>query len=79
MLVIVEECGVRGCERDVDMTRDDSSEFERHSYARYCSDDCRDTDGEDANERAMEDYYGGAGPLTIDEQMAAARAQKEGR
>jgi hypothetical protein len=82
MLVIVEECQNRGCERDVDMTReDDDGNPYRDGPAepRFCSDDCADAASEAAYERSMEHYYGGASPVTVDEMMRAALAQKEGR
>jgi hypothetical protein len=80
MLVIVEECQNRGCERDVDMTREDGDMWGYGPQGpMFCSDDCADAANEAAYERSMEDYYGGAGPVTIDEMMRAALAQKEGR
>lgn len=79
MALIVDDC--RYCqERPIDLTRDDWGDpYRQYDEALYCSDDCRDNASEAAYERSMEDYYGGGGPVTIDEQCAAARAQKEGR
>jgi hypothetical protein len=43
-------------------------------------DDCRDTLAEAAHERFLEDYYGGSGPVTIQEQYdAAAKVKREQR
>jgi hypothetical protein len=80
MVVIVDECRGPGCEHDVDMTREEDGGCGTPAFdPQFCSDDCRDNASEAAYERSMEDYYGGAGPATISEQLAAARAQKDGR
>jgi hypothetical protein len=80
MVVFVEECENSGCERDVDMTREDGDMWGYGPQGpMFCSDDCADAANEAAYERSVEDYYGGDGPVTIDEMMRAALAQKEGR
>ena len=38
--------------------------------------DCETTRNEAAYERSLEDYYGGSGPVTLDEQYQAAAAIK---
>lgn len=41
-------------------------------------DDCRSDEAEAAHERFLEDYYGGSGPVTIQEQyQAAAKERRE--
>jgi hypothetical protein len=81
MVVIVDECRGPGCEHDVDMTREEDGDMWGYGPQdpQFCSDDCRDNASEAAYERSMEDYYGGSGPATISEQLAAARALKDGR
>lgn len=44
----------------------------------YCSrcEDCEQNANERAYERSLEDYYGGSGPVTLEEQHRAAWEQK---
>lgn len=66
-----EPCQVRGI--DVPGTQ------EAHECWPLC-DNCRQDDAEAAYERVCEDYYGGSGYVTLDEQyQQAARVKREGR
>lgn len=64
------------CEEKHDRIRE--ATYVEHGWA-LC-DDCLTTESEAAHERMLEDYYGGSGPVTVQEQYdAAAKVKRENR
>ncbi len=59
------------CERCIEREEHPPEGTERENGAVLC-DDCCDRESEAAHERMLENYYGGSGPVTVQEHYDAA-------
>lgn len=66
------------CERCWDEHDIDRPGVYVREFGRVLCDDCTDSLSEAAYERSLRDYYGGSGPVTVNEHYQQAAAVKRG-